>query len=272
MPDDGDRRTVPPRRRWSELTTEDFASAGDWIAVLPIAATEQHGPHLPTGTDTMIGDGLMAAAIAAMPDDLPAVVLPTLPIGKSDEHESFPGTLSLSAATMTAMLVEIGGSVAGAGLSKLVIVSAHGGNSEAMGIAARELRRRHGMLAVATSWARLGQPEGLFGEDERRHGIHGGDIETSLMLHLSPDLVRMDKAGDFPSLDAALEREAAVLRASGPTGFGWLAEDLNPHGVCGDAASASAAKGAASAGHAVAAFLALLGDVGRFDMARLTRR
>jgi creatinine amidohydrolase len=187
--------SAPPRRRWAELTSADFAEpeAGSWVAVLPVAATEQHGPHLPTGVDTMIGDGLLDAAIAAMPDALPAIVLPTLAVGKSDEHRNFPGTLSLSAETLLRTLVEIGESVARAGLAKLVIMSSHGGNSEVMGLAARELRLRRNMLVVATSWARLGQPDGLFRDDERRHGIHAGDIETSLMLHLAPGLVHMEE-------------------------------------------------------------------------------
>ncbi len=200
---------APPSRFWAELTTTDFASADtqSWIAVLPIAATEQHGPHLPTGTDTAIGDGLMRAAVAAMPAGLPAVILPTFPVGKSDEHIAFPGTLTLSAATLTDVIIEIGLSVARAGLRKLVIVSSHGGNSEVMGIAGRELRLSAGMLVVATSWARMGQPDGLFDAAEKRHGIHGGDVETSLMLHLAPGSVRVEQAADFTSAAAGMESE-----------------------------------------------------------------
>jgi creatinine amidohydrolase len=259
--------SAPPRRRWAELTSADFAEpeAGSWVAVLPVAATEQHGPHLPTGVDTMIGDGLLDAAIAAMPDALPAIVLPTLAVGKSDEHRNFPGTLSLSAETLLRTLVEIGESVARAGLAKLVIMSSHGGNSEVMGLAARELRLRRNMLVVATSWARLGQPDGLFRDDERRHGIHAGDIETSLMLHLAPGLVHMERAEDFVPVSRSMEDRFQVLRATGATGFAWLTEDLNPQGACGDATLASAAKGRASAQHAVDRFIALVGDIARFD-------
>ncbi len=264
---------TPPRRYWHELGTEDFATpeAADWVAVLPLAATEQHGPHLPTGTDTLIGDGLIRKALDAMPDDLPAVILPTLAIGKSDEHGNFPGTLSLSAETLLRMLIDVGDSVARSGLSKLLIMSAHGGNSEAMGLAARELRQRHTMLVVATSWARLGQPDELFEEAELRHGIHAGDIETSLMLHFEPEFVRQDKATDFTSAGREMEESFAVLRATGPTGFGWLAGDLNAQGACGNASAASTAKGAASARHAVDRFLALLDDVDRFGLERLSR-
>ncbi len=264
--DRGHPPAAPPHRRWSELTTEDFVGAGSWVAILPIAATEQHGPHLPTGTDAMIGDRLIEAALDAMPDDVPAVVLPSLPIGKSDEHANFPGTLTLSASTLVAMLVEIGESVARAGVERLVIMSAHGGNSEAMAIAARDLRRRCAMVVVATSWARMGQPEGLFDAAELRHGIHAGDVETSLMLHLAPDQVQRHRARNFVSRGLAMERDFAVLRATGPTGFGWLAEDLNGEGACGDASVASADKGSAAARHAVARFITLLGEVSRFTL------
>ena len=169
---------MPPKRRWDELTTEEI-SAGDvsgWVAVLPIAATEQHGPHLPLGTDTMIGEGLLGLALETLPDDLPVTILPTLPYGKSDEHRAFPGTLSLSAATLTALLVEIGASLARAGISRLLILSSHGGNSEAMSVAGRTLRLDHSMLVVATNWMRLGQPEGLFGAGELKHGAGSSPI------------------------------------------------------------------------------------------------
>ena len=262
---------TPPRRYWHELGTEAFATpeAADWVAVLPLAATEQHGPHLPTGTDTLIGDGLIRKALDAMPDDLPAVILPTLAIGKSDEHGNFPGTLSLSAETLLRMLIDVGDSVARSGLSKLLIMSAHGGNNDVAAIAARELRHRHRMLVVATSWARLGQPEGLFDETEQRLGIHGGEIETALMLHLGPDLVHKDKAADFISAAQEMEQEFSVLRGTGRIGIAWLTEDLNRQGACGNAAAADAEKGRRSADHAVGRFVTLLKDMRRFDKARI---
>lgn len=258
---------MPPRNRWDELTTEDLSSddVGQWVAVLPIAATEQHGPHLPLGTDTMIGDGLLDLALESAPGDLPLVVLPTLPYGKSDEHQSFPGTLTLSADVLSALLVEIGASVSRAGIRKLVILSSHGGNSEAMAIAGRTLRVDWNMLVVATNWMRLGQPEGLFKASELRHGIHGGEVESSLMLHLEPDLVRRDKLAHFTSAGEALERRFEILAGTGGTGISWAIEDLNPAGACGAAADGTAEKGRLSADHAASRLLKLLSEIRDFE-------
>ncbi len=270
----GEQGTCLPLRSWADMTTEDFRAADTarWIAVLPIAAIEQHGPHLPLATDAAIGAGNLAAGLAKVPAHLPVTVLPALAYGKSNEHVSFPGTLSLSAATMIRLIIEIGAAVNRIGVRKLVIANAHGGNVSVMDIAARELRVEFSMLAVTMSWDRLGQPEGLFEADELRFGIHGGDLETSLMLHHRPELVRMEKARDFTPASAAMARDYAVLRATSPVGFAWMAEDLNPAGAIGDAARASAAKGAASAAHAAERFVALLEDVDRFPLERLGRK
>ncbi|MEJ8573920.1 creatininase family protein [Microbaculum marinum] len=267
---EADRQSLPRRRYWREMTTADFeADTSGWIAVLPVAATEQHGPHLPAGVDAFIADGLLAAGVAAMPDHLPAVILPTLGVGKSDEHLGFAGTLTLSAATLLNVLREIGDSVARAGCRKLLIMNSHGGNSEVTGLAARDLRIRHAMLVVATSWARLGYPDGLFDAAELAHGIHAGDVETSLMMHLDPDNVRDSARADFVPASVAMETEFDVLRGTGRTAFAWMTRDLSESGACGDAASASAEKGRSAADHAVARFLALLNDLHRFDPARL---
>lgn len=263
--------SLPPGRIWRDLATTDFESdTSGWIAILPIAATEQHGPHLPTGVDTFINDRLVGESIAGMPRDLPAIVLPTLAVGKSDEHLGFPGTLSANATTLIETLNALGDSVARAGLRKLVILSSHGGNSEVMGLAARDLRIRHGMVVVATSWARMGYPADLFSDAEIAHGIHAGDIETSLMLHLDPGSVRDAGRRDFVPASVAMESEFDVLRGTGRTAFAWMTRDLSPSGACGDASAASAEKGRRAADFAVARFLALLGDMHRFDPARLS--
>ena len=206
-----------PVREWRNLTTEDVRAldAPRAVAVLPVAAIESHGPHLPLSTDAAIAEGLLAA-LAGCPVVAEVLVLPVQQIGKSDEHLSFPGTLTLSAETAIRAWVEIGASAARIGLRRLVIVSSHGGNSEVIGIVARELRRRFGMLAVSTAWLRFGRPEGLFDADEVRHGIHGGDVETSLMLHFRPDLVRRDRVQNFVPASVELERGFAWLRATGP--------------------------------------------------------
>lgn len=265
--------TALPRRRWTEMSAAAIAAADtrDWIAVLPVAAVEQHGPHLPVGTDSYIAEGQVARVIALLPQDLPVTFLPVQHVGKSNEHISSPGTLTLDWDTVTRAWIEIGDSVARAGITRLVIVTSHGGNVPIMDIVAREMRIRHDMLCVATAWARFGQPEGVFPIEEFVYGIHGGDVETSIMLHLHPDLVDMGAARDFRSTQQDLIAEMAHLRVHGPVQYGWKAQDLNPAGVVGNAGAASADKGRRSLDHAARGFLALLEDVRRFDTARLWR-
>lgn len=179
---------------------------------MPIAAIEQHGPHLPVGTDTIINTGHCLAVAAAAPAGLDIRFLPVQATGKSNEHLWAKGTLTHEVTTLIDSWVALGLSVARAGVRKLVMVNSHGGNEEIMGIVARELRVRANMLAVKTSWTRFGYPDGLIGEVERRHGIHGGEVETSLVLHFRPDLVDMSKADNFISIAARDKAEYAYLR------------------------------------------------------------
>jgi creatinine amidohydrolase len=260
-----------PKRDWMEMTWEDFAQ-GDpsrWIAVLPLAAVEQHGPHAPLGVDTMIAEAYLAKARALLPADLPVTFLPIQAIGASQEHRGFPGTLSLSPETLLRMIEEIAEGVHRAGVRKLVLVNSHGGNTEIMGLAARNLRARLRMLAVFTSWHHFGYPAGLFSQDEIAHGIHGGEIETSIMLVAHPELVRQGKAANFGSAAQAMEQEFKHLHLALPAGFGWMTQDLNPSGAVGNAAAATADKGAAALAHGARAFVELLWEVDGFDLARL---
>ena len=256
---------------WSELKTTDFAGLDPetTIVVWPIAAIEQHGPHLPVATDTAIAEGMVAEVRQRLPDDLSILILPTQAVGKSNEHLRAPGTITLSAETALRAWVEIGEAVHRAGLRKLVMVNSHGGNVDLISIVARELRVRLDMLVVACAWSRLGKPPGLYTDEELSVGIHAGDVETSLMLHFRPDLVDMAKAENFVPSTVAIAKEFELLRPTGFTAFGWIAPDLHPSGAAGDASRATAEKGRLTAAHAAEAFIRLLYDVTRFRLDRL---
>jgi len=237
--------------------------------VLPVGSIEQHGPHLPVGVDSAINEAILGRAIELVPSTLPVTVLPLTYVGKSDEHLAFPGTLTLSAETLIRVWTEIGESVARAGVRKLVLVTSHGGNVAAMEMVARDLRVRLGMLAVTVGWHRFGYPDGAFGADERRHGIHGGDIETSLILAHKRETVRMDKAAPAVPVTVEMEREFKWLGAFRPAGFGWMTQDLHASGAVGDASQATAQKGEAALAHGAKSFVELLREVDRFDLVRL---
>jgi creatinine amidohydrolase len=195
--------------------------------------------------------------------------LPIQTIGKSNEHLRSPGTITHSADNLIRGWFEIGESVHRAGLRKLVIVNSHGGNTDVIGIVARELRVRLSMLVATTQWRRFGLPAGMYAPFDATHGIHAGDIETSLMLHFRPDLVDMGKAKLFPSRATEMEKDYTHLRPAGTHGFGWIAQDLNPDGAVGDASLATAEKGRLTAEHQADAFIAFLRDVARFPLDRL---
>lgn len=257
-----------PARSWLDLTTEELRARPmeRAIAVLPVAAVEQHGPHLPLGTDTYIAQGYLDRVAALVPEHLDVWLLPVQAVGKSDEHDAFPGTLTLSAGTALAAWTEIGAGLHRAGCGKLVIVSSHGGNSALIDLVAGELRGRFGMVAVTTSWSRLGLPEGLFPGDEVRHGIHAGGIETALMLALRPDLVRREGIAQFEPRTVAMARDFAWLRAGRPAAFAWKTEDLHPSGALGDARLGTAEAGRAALDHGARAFVDLLAEVDRFRL------
>jgi creatinine amidohydrolase len=262
-----------PKRDWMEMTWADIAAAGEaarrWIAVLPLAAVEQHGPHLPLGVDAYIADAYLARVHKILPEALPVTFLPVQRVGVSAEHLGYPGTLTLSAASAITAWTEIGESLARAGLRKLLLVTSHGGNVAAMELVARDLRTRLGMLAVTVGWHRFGYPEGTFSGEETKHGIHGGDIETSLMLAARPDTVRTEKAAQATPTTVAMAQEFKWLGAYRPAGFAWMTQDLNSTGAVGDATRASVAKGEAALAHGAQAFVELLGEMDRFDLARL---
>jgi creatinine amidohydrolase len=260
-----------PTKFWAEMSWRDFAAAdmSRVVAVLPVAAIEQHGPHLPVGVDMIINEGYFTTAVKRIPDDMPVLILPIQAIGKSNEHIEYPGTLTFSLETISRAWTEIGDSVARTGCRKLIFMNSHGGNVPVIDVVARELRVRHRMLAVHAAWHRLGYPSELFSAQERAHGIHGGEAETSLMLAFRPNTVRMSEAQNFVSAAIGIEQEFRQLRVTQPIGFGWMASDLHTLGTAGDASKATAEKGEACAENGAGAFLDLLRDVLAFDLARL---
>lgn len=263
--------TVPPRD-WTDIYWPDIASGqpARWIAVLPLAATEQHGPHLPVGTDVMIAQAYLARVRELLPTGVPATFLPLQPVGISTEHVGYPGTLTLPTEIALKTWMALGESVARAGVKKLVMVTSHGGNSAAMTLVAQDLRAQHRLLAVTTGWSRFGVPEGLFSAEELRHGIHGGAVETSIMLAQYKQHVRRDEIADFRPNSIAMEKKYRWLSAHRPAPFAWQAQDLHSSGAAGDATMASAEKGQRLLEHGARAFCELLADVDKFDPSALS--
>ncbi|TLX10344.1 creatininase family protein [Rhizobium sp. MHM7A] len=239
------------------------------IAVLPLGAHEQHGPHLPFETDTLIAEGIAERLKMALPVGLSVTFLPTESVGYSIEHMDVEGTKTLAFDEAVNRWLAIAEGLAKQGIRKLVMLNAHGGNSPLMTIVATEARIRFAMLAVATSWTRFGLPDGVIAPEEKAFGIHGGDIETSVMLALHPTKVDMAKAGDFPSRQTEFATHFKHLRAYGPHAFGWKMSDLNKQGVAGNAAAATAEKGEALIAHSVKGLVELLEDVDAFDLGEL---
>ncbi|MFD0669358.1 creatininase family protein [Ramlibacter sp. MAHUQ-53] len=273
---------MPTRTRfWSDLTTREFAQrqssgvAGRTVAVLPVAATEQHGPHLPVSVDQTLVDGIVAACLPHLPADLEALFLPTQAVGRSPEHIRFPGTLTLSAETLIRLWTEIGESVARAGVRKLVLLNSHGGQVSVMDIVARDLRTRCDLIVYSVNWYDL--PLGddinaLFPPGEHRFGIHGGDIETSMMLALRAQHVDMTRAQDFRSTSQDRAATYAILGNGRSAKLGWQMQDYNPQGAAGNAAAASADKGRAVVQAAGRAFAQLLQEVAQLPLSTLSDR
>jgi creatinine amidohydrolase len=236
-------------RFWAELKTTDFANidAAQTVAVLPLGATEQHGPHLPLAVDHALVDGIVSAALPQLPEQLPVLVLPTQTIGYSPEHAAFAGTLTMPWETVLATWIAIGEGVARAGVRKLLLFNAHGGQVSLMDIAARELRAR-GLIVYSCSWWNLPLGDAvkdLFTAQEHRFGVHGGEIETSLMLALRADSVAMEHAQDFGSTSKDRAARYPILGNGTTAKLGWHMQDYNPQGAAGNARAATAEKGRA---------------------------
>ena len=228
---------------WHMLTAPQINDVAqrDPVAVLVLGAIEQHGTHLPLATDLTIGEGLQAAMLSALDPSLEVVCLPPMAVGASDEHASFPGTLSLPAPVAIATLEAYGDSLARAGIRRWVLINSHGGNKAVMDLAALTLRRRHGMRVVKATYTRLPPLEGALDADELRKGLHGGALETAMMLHLAPGLVQLD---DYQAPSPIAPHSDHLVGPEGAAAFAWLAEDLSAQGIAGDARQATADLGA----------------------------
>lgn len=248
---------------WADLKSPDFArlDVAATIAVLPVAAIEQHGPHLPLSVDTDLVNGVIAHCLPHLEQGGPVLFLPTQTVGRSIEHIAFPGTLTLGAATLIQSWIDLGESVARTGIKKLVFLNAHGGNVSTLDIVGRELRARFGLTVFTVNTFSLPLPvavKQLFGPDEERFGVHGGDVETSMMLALHPHKVDLALAQDFHSSSQDRARQHAILGNGSSAKLAWAAQDLNPLGAAGNAAAATAEKGLAvlqASGQALAQLL-----------------
>jgi creatinine amidohydrolase len=265
-----------PSRFWADWTTRAFSQAqrdgtlAQTIAVLPVAATEQHGPHLPLHVDSTLVDGVIAASLAHIAADVPALFLPTQALGLSPEHAAFAGTLTLKAETTIRLWTDIAESVAASGVKKLVLLNSHGGQVGVMDIVARDVRARLGMLVYSVNWFGLplvdaqGQDvNALFSAHEHRFGIHAGDIETSMMLALTPQQVDMAQAQNFASSSEDRAKNFAILGNGKSAKLGWQTQDYNVHGAVGNAAAATADKGRQVLDAAGRALGQLLGEIHR---------
>lgn len=265
-------------RFWADLSTRDFArlrpraEAGEVVAVLPVAAIEQHGPHLPVSVDTTLVDGVIAASLPHLTAELLVLFLPTQQVGKSNEHIRFPGTLTLSAETLVRVWMEIGESVARAGVRKLVLFNSHGGQISAMDIVARDLRTKCDLVVFSTNWFTLplgAEVNGLFTPEEHRFGIHAGDMETSMMLALRPQLVDMAQARDFKSTAQERAAKYPILGNGSSAKLGWQTQDYNPMGAAGNATLATADKGRAVVESAGRQLALLLQEVAQLPLSTL---
>jgi creatinine amidohydrolase len=223
---------------WKQV---DALSRETTVLVLPTAAIEQHGPHLPLATDTLINSILLGAALAQLPREIPVYVLPAVCYGKSNEHIGFPGTLSVSSSTFMAVLRDLGTSIATAGFKKLVLYNTHGGNSSLVDVMARDLRAEFG-LRVFSLFGSGGAAFTGLGEQERAYGFHAGEVETSFLLSAIPEVVH---TGEYTVNYIADVAKPELLRPeNAPATFAWLTRDIAPSGVMGDPHPASAEKGA----------------------------
>lgn len=252
---------------WADQRAPVFRDLpSDLVVVLPVGAIEQHGPHLPVSVDRDLVDAVVERALNFLEKNQNVLVLPTLAITKSNEHDRHPGTLSLSAETLLATLRDLGVSLARAGVERLVFLNGHGGNNAVLDIAARDLRIKQDMIVASCSWFGFADWEHDFNAKDLAHDVHGGDSETSPMLAARPGLVDMEAAADFRPAMRDWEDGFKYIGLTGqPARPGWIIDDLNADGACGNASAATAQKGDRLLQTAARHFAAFLGEFARFD-------
>lgn len=277
--------------QWQDLSGPELAALVDeaTVAVLPLAAIEQHGAHLPLSTDLDIGLGLLGAAVAQLETRIvetsvdetrvvetrtaekraSVILLPPLAIGSSLEHADFSGTLSFAPEAAIGVIEALGEGVHRAGIRRLVLFNSHGGNKAVIDLAALKLRAAHAMLVVKANYFRFAPPEQALPAEELRHGLHGGALETSMMLHLAPQKVRREQLIDAVSEGQRREQAGATMGPEGDAGYAWMAQDLNPSGVTGNATLADADTGRRLVEHFATRLAQIIEEAGRFDLTTL---
>ena len=255
---------IPDARNFAYLTWKqvDALPRESTLLVLPTAAIEQHGRHLPLATDTLINNLLLGKALAQVPAELHVYALPPVCYGKSNEHVGFPGTLSVRAETFLAVVRDIGASIASAGFKKLVLYNTHGGNTSLVDVLARDLRAEFGLRTFSL----FGSPGASFAglsDQERTYGFHAGEIETAYLLHAAPALVH---PGEYTANYIARVEQPNPIKPEGSSAnFAWLTRDIAPSGVLGDPSRATAENGEQWSNEAAARIAELLVAMYHFE-------
>jgi creatinine amidohydrolase len=234
---------IPDARNFAYLNWKqvDALPRDSTLLILPTAAIEQHGHHLPLATDTLINNLLLGHALRKLPVELNVYALPPVCYGKSNEHIGFPGTLSVSSSTFMAVLRDLGSSLSKAGFRKLVLYNTHGGNTALIDVMSRDLRAEFGLRTFAMHGSGGISFEGL-DPQERAYGFHAGEVETSFLLASAPELV--DTKAYTANYIADVSKPGLLLPENASATFAWLTKDIAPSGVMGDPRPASAEKGA----------------------------
>ena len=258
------------KRFLPRLTTEEVKELrkDDALVILPIGAVEQHGPHLPIYTDTLIGEGLLNKAFELLDEDENIWVLPPLPYGKSTEHLGMPGTMTLLATTLQAVVMDIAKSVHASGFKRFLLFNTHGGNHDLLNMISREIRIETGMMVFRLN---PGSPKtnSVITEQEQKYGIHGGDVETSMVLDFKQNWVHPDKS---PTEFVSLPENTKHLYLKGTSYFAWVINDISTSGVAGDATQATIEKGMEINRYVSESIAEALREMRRFDIATLTNR